>query len=286
MMYGVPVYKSFADVPYPFQERWWEYRGCRICYIDEGSGPSVLFLPAFGRGLTHYEMNYPAFTARHRVIGVDMPGWGKSDKPDIDYDLDYFMKFLSAFAAELGLTAPALVGASGGGVLAAEYAIRAPVSALVLVGVSGMRRNLLARRIFDQKQLLKIDEAMWRKNVARNFAGDHPMVSVIVERALALSKTPEWPLYARALARAGKTLEALDFERDLPRVSVPTLVLWGEKDEVCPLSWGKKVASKIPGARLTVVPNTGHFVNMEAPERFAQEILGFLGGLTGHPSSV
>lgn len=285
MMYGVPVYKSFADVPYPYQERWWEYRGCRICYIDEGSGPPVLFLPALGRGLTHYELNYPSFVVRHRVIGVDLPGWGKSDKPDLAYDLDYFMKFLSAFTAHLGLAAPALVGASGGGVLAAEYAVRAPVSALVLVGVSGMR-TLPARRMFDEKTLLKIDAEQWRRNVARNFAGPHPMVEVIVERALALAKTPEWPLYARALARAAKTLEGLDFERDLLKLAVPTLVVWGERDGVCPLGWGKKVASKIRGARLAVVRDAGHFVNMEAPEEFAREVLDFLGILTGGATSV
>ena len=116
---------EFEDVPYPYSERSVTAADVRVTYVDEGSGLPILFLPAAGRGLTHDAKLYPGLLAKGlRVVGVDLPGWGKSEKPDATYSVEWYLHFLEKFLDALKLERFVVVGNSMGGLLAALLAGR------------------------------------------------------------------------------------------------------------------------------------------------------------------
>src|SRR4051794_8836054 len=99
----MPPILDFEDVPYPYPEKSVTAAGVRAVYIDEGRGERpIVFLPAAGRSLTHDAKLYPALLdAGERVVGVDLPGWGKSEKPDATYSVEWYAHWIESFLKTL-----------------------------------------------------------------------------------------------------------------------------------------------------------------------------------------
>lgn len=131
---------TLQDLPLPLDRIAELPDGMRLHYLDSGQGPVVVWLHGSGPGASghsNFKGNYPAFAAAgFRNIVLDLPGFGRSDKPaDAHYNLDFFVSRLSAFLEVIGVNRCTLLGNSLGGAIALGQALARPdlVERLILM---------------------------------------------------------------------------------------------------------------------------------------------------------
>ncbi len=229
--------------------------GVRIYYEvagPGGDGPAlpVLLSHAFGETCQMWKPNLPALAAARTVLSWDMRGHGLSDSPadPSEYTQEACVGDMAALLDAAGVGRAVIGGLSLGGYLSLAFWLAHPdrVAALML---------------FDTGPGFRNDEARQRWN----------------ERAHATAARLEDAGLARA-ARGMLTQQDGRVIDALPSVNVPVLVLVGGEDRPF-LGAADYVAAKVPDATRVVIPGAGHMCNVDEPERFNHEVLGFLGGL-------
>lgn len=246
-----------------------------LSYRRRGAGPRVLYLHDAGADT----LGSPAFddlAADHDVVLLDLPGYGGSSPPGPLDSPARIAGLLTECLDGLGWDRCVVAGTSLGGWFAMELAIAHPerVSALVLADAAGLHcpeSYLFA--LFCQGQAAAsaqrlIAEAIFERLPLQEGATDDADVGAAVwgpwVQELAAAAWCSWHPYTE-----NPRLLAL-----LPRIACPVRILWGARDALIPLRHGRLLAQGIPDARLEVVPDTGHLLPMEAPERFAAAVRG------------
>ncbi len=264
-----PTVTGFRDIPYPFEENWISVGGVRTCWVEEGDGVPVLLLCPAGRGLLHYRELF-GLRSRRRFIAVDLPGWGKADKPDVSYNQDYYVDWLRQFVDALGVDRPHLVGNSMGGQLAARLLAADPSCArsLSLIAIPGniaWWRRFLMPLFLSQRTIRNMRPWQFRRAMRQNFYRWPARAEEIVAKGVELSRGPDWPDYARCLARCLRTALAQDIAPVLARLGGPVLFIWGKQDRVCPVAALPALAARVADARSCVLEECGHFPPVERP---------------------
>lgn len=249
--------------------------GVTVRYVDMGdsAGVSVVLLHAWGESLGCFDRLLPLMPTTIRVLAMDQRGHGGSDKPADAYSLSDFAGDVTAFLDAMGLAATVLVGSSSGGYVAQQVAITSPerVRGLVLVGAP---RSLHGRPPFADEvdQLTDPIDRTWVEDSLTWFPRFHDV--------------PEW--YIAARVDDGVTTPARVWRQALTglteatpptetgTIRTPTLIIWGERDELLPRSDAGALAAAIPGSRLVVYPDTGHLVLWEQPARVASDLTAFV----------
>ena len=252
-----------------------EVNDVRLEVTEDGSGSPVVFLhPGFPSGrVAPTEPIIDHLARSHRVICPTHPGFGVDSAPDwmttID-DLAYF--YLDVFIA-LDLRDVVLVGASFGGWIAAEIAVKstARVSSLVLVNPIGIKIGARkARDIVDIYSLVDSD--------LLELAYADPSMGRVVYTELSDEELTYIARSREATARYGWSpfLHDPKLRRRLNRIDVPVLVIEGDADRVTRPGYGEAYASAIPGARFRSMEGAGHFPHHEAPDQLASLIAEFI----------
>ncbi|HUO12247.1 MAG TPA: alpha/beta hydrolase [Caulobacteraceae bacterium] len=244
--------------------------GHKIAYYEKGEGPPLVLAHGFS-GSAPFEWGrvFDLLAARHRVVAPQLIGFLPSAQPDIVYSTDAQLGHLSGFLDALGLAGCTLAGESYGGWLVAAYAARAaePGSTLcrvgryaILCGAVGIVRSAET----PPAPRPPPETPLWRAIVARlPELNPHDVANNWVrERIFAASDLGRgWP-DARALSK----------------IAAPTLLLWGEDDELVPVRYGRDAAAAIPGSQLIVLPRVGHIPSIDAPRDFARILTDFVAG--------
>ena len=255
----------------------------RLAYDHMGSGPVVLFLHGIGGNRTNWHDQLPAFAADFHAVAWDARGYGGSDDYDGPLDFGDFSADLLRLIDHLGCASAALVGLSMGGRIAQDFYPRHPERVNALVLCDTMPGYTAAFGPAEREEFLRLRrEPLLAGKTPADIA---PAVADSLLGAGASAAQRE-----RLVASIGalhkdsyiKTLEATtryDRVSDLPNIAVPTLLVYGGGDRLTPPEIGRTMAEQIPGARLEVIAEAGHLVNIEAPERFNAIVLEFLSGL-------
>lgn len=241
-----------------------------------GKGPPLLFLHgAGGAGNMFYDDQPAAFLTElarsFRVIVPEHPGFGLKERPDwLDniHDLAYF--YLD-FIENQKLQGVHVLGQSLGGWLALEMGVRSTknMASLTVAGAAGLKLT----------GVKKEDIFLWSredfpKHMFRN-----------AEAAKAFASRQPTPEQLKAMLRNNETLALLAWEprlydphlhKWLHRIDVPTHVVWAEDDVVMPKPYGEAIAKHIKGARLSVVPKTGHLLHLDEPQAFSRTVQAFI----------
>ena len=240
----------------------------------QGSGQPLLFLHP-GDGFTPDDPFLAILKTRFDVLAPWHPGFGHSDFPpgwDSVSDLAYFYFDL---LDEMELENAVLVGASFGGWIAAEMAVRgnSRLDRMVLIDALGIR--LGDRTTRDIADFHNTDAALLETLKWADPANRQPDLTALDDEALtAVVRTRE------AFAHYGwrPYMYNPGLARWLHRIALPTLVLWGEQDGIVKPAYGRAYAERIPGARFKSIANAGHYPHLEQPQASADALFAFVPG--------
>ncbi len=252
-----------------------------VCGAD--SLPALLLIHGGGAGASargNWAHLLPVFAERYRVIAVDMVGFGDTDKPDpgeYTYSQGNRVKHLAGFVEALDLGPASLVGNSMGGATALGLAMEQPqqVAALVLMGSAGLNTELSPAL----RPILNYDftvEGMRR--LVDGLTGSRYQASeAIIRSRYEDSLRPDTrDAYQQIMGWIGQQGGLFYPEEDIARVKTETLVVNGKEDRVVPLSCAYKFLELLENSRGYLIPHTGHWVMIEAPDEFAEAVCRFL----------
>lgn len=227
-----------------------------VAYRVVGNGSPVVLVHGLAGSGRWWRHNIEPLAHHFRVFMVDLPGFG-GNHGGAPVPLAAMPGLLAAWLDHLGLRRVALIGHSMGGRIVAELAADAPerVSRLILVDAA----------IFPAGP-------EWPRH-ARGLASALRYVSPTFLPVLATDAARAGP---RNLLRASHALLTTGIDTKLPRITAPTLVVWGGRDTIVPRSLGEQVAALLPDARLVVVAGADHSPMWSRPAAFNAEVLAFL----------
>jgi pimeloyl-ACP methyl ester carboxylesterase len=249
--------------------------GVSLSYVESGdrSGSAVLLLHAWGESSRSFDRLTSLLPDSWHVVAMDQRGHGDADQPADGYDLESLGADVEALMDAIGLASAVLVGSSSGGYVAQQVAVRSPARAAGLVLI-GSPRSLQGRPQFaDELDQLTdpVDEA-WARRFLAGFRLFHEVPAWYYEDRVREA--------ARIPARVWrKSLAGLTTSRpptETGTISAPTLILWGDRDELLAAAEQQALATHIPGSRFVAYEGVGHLVLWEQPERVAGDVIAFV----------
>jgi 3-oxoadipate enol-lactonase len=250
--------------------------GTKLYWEEHGSGPPILLI--MGLSFTH-EMWFrvlPSLASRYRAIVFDNRGMGRSDVPRGPYSIRQMASDARAILGAAGVEAADVVGASMGGMVAQELALRFPqcVRRVVLACTShgGFFSGWPDFTRFPRRAKWSRPDEIERALIPLLYSGATSRDRI--EEDLQIRSRCKW-CYQGFFGQLTGILAWSSYRR-LPRIEIPTLVIHGEDDRLVPPRNGKVVANRIPGAQFHQVPNAGHMLLTDQPEICAEIVLNFL----------
>ena len=259
--------------------------GLRLHVRDSGprEAPAVILLHGFAASLHTWEGWAQVLAAGHRVIRIDLPGFGLTGRdPTGEYTDARNVTVLVALMDALGLQRASVVGNSMGGRIAWIFAALRPerVDRLVLVSPDGFASPGRAYGVAPKVPLMLrvlpfvLPDALLRRMLAAAYGDPAALTDETVARYRDMLLAPG--VRRAILARTGQSV-LTDPVPLLRRIQAPTLLVWGEKDAMIPVTNAADYQRAIPGSTLVAFPELGHVPQEEAPSRSLEPVMAFLG---------
>ena len=285
--YGPDGRSEWLDIDWRQHLRSVAIRGTKVNYVDMGEGPPLVFVHGLAGCWQNWLENVPHFAKTHRVVAVDLPGFGESELPNEDITIPGYGRFVDAFLGEVGVERGTIVGNSMGGFISAEVALNHPsrVDKLVLVSAAGLvtvapGRLMLAKRVAPYfhlgmaRTVSRREHWVRRRGLRRMFlygVATHPDLlqpELCFEIASGAGKDG-------FLDAFGAVLD-YDFRDRLSDVKQPTLIVWGRNDKIVPVGGAHEYERLISDSRKEILEDTGHVPMIERPHRFNRLLDEFL----------
>ena len=259
--------------------------GVNIYYESYGQGVPIVFLHAFStNGYIWYFQIFP-FAQTNQAVFIDQRGHGRSDKPQQGYSIQQNAKDVGAVMDGLGIDRAVLVGNSIGGMIALQFSLDYPervLGNLILSSGTGLYKyipNEAMEVLQSDGYVEAFNEILDVCISAKSKQNRGEILDVMKSQFLAESIFPRHSYMASVKDPSG--VFNWDITDRLKEISVPTLVLAGAEDLAVPVEVNKVLADNIPGAELRVIPEVGHFYQLEQPRAFSEELRGFVKKVSG-----
>lgn len=280
--YGFPVKTALSDPV--------------VSYIDTGSGPETLLLVhGLAANAGFWREAIPELAKHYRVIAVDLPGYGRSQKnASYAYDMVFFAETLSRLITELHIGPVVPVGHSMGGQIAITLALRHPeqVSRLVLASPAGIEpfkagEGTWLGNALTIQGIKDVDEEGIRRQLANTFYSWNDRWEWMVEERARMARSDEMEQFANAVVKSVHGMLDQPTTALLPQVRKPTLIVYARYDGLIPnpyLHPGRSAdvfragAAAIPNAKLVEIDRAGHMLIIEKAAEFDRAVLEFLEG--------
>lgn len=288
---SAPSTNSWRTVDWQTHQRWVTVRDRPINVIELGEGDQpVVFIHGLSGCWQNWLPNLPVIGQDHRVVAVDLPGFGASPRPVDDISIRGYAGIVDTLLGELGIDAAAVVGNSMGGFIGAELALVSPqrVERLVLVGAAGLSiqdewsdRQLVALR---RAEALMAMQGAWVASRSEQFARRPGLRRLLMSLVVADVDRVPADLASEQLRGSGKPgfMDALlamsryPIADRLEDVGCPTLIVHGDRDKLVPVRDADEFERLIPGARKLIYKGIGHVPQLEVPDRFNADLAAFL----------
>ncbi len=245
----------------------------KINYICEGGGQqSVLLLHGWGANITLFDRIINHLSPFFKVYAPDLPGFGESDEPATPWSVDDYVDFVIKFCEKTGIKSCFLISHSFGGRITVKLMSRKnlpfTVEKIVLTGSAGIRpkqsvKSKIKTRLYKtgkgilstklcQKLMPNALENLRRKNGSADYNAASPIMRQCLVKAV-----------------------NEDLTELIPNINVPTLLVWGEKDDAVPLSDAQLMERLIKDSGLVVFEGCGHFAFLEQGGRFCRILDSF-----------
>ena len=261
--------------------------GISLAYSDRGSGLPFIFLHAFPLNRTMWRPQEDALSSQFRIITVDLRGHGDSDAPLWHYTLDQAAEDVRALMDHLSIRQAVFVGLSMGGYILFALYRKYPdrVKGMVFADTRAQADTPEGREARFQ-----LAQIAYRNGAA---AVADIMIPKLLSPATVTTR-PDLVRTVRAMIEgtqvsgiAGDLMamaERPDSTPFLEGITCPAHIIVGELDQATPPSEAKLMADRIPGSRLTLIPNAAHLANLEQPEAFNRIVQDFASALAREPA--
>jgi pimeloyl-ACP methyl ester carboxylesterase len=309
--YGPDGRSAWLDVDWREHQRWVEVDGQQVNVIEmgpdspgidspdagspgsdsPGAGSPIVFVHGLSGSWPNWLEQLPVLARHHRVLALDLPGFGHSPMPTETITISGYARLLDGLLSKLGVDAAALVGNSMGGFVSAELSIAYPqrVERLVLVSAAGIssyqdRRGMRAASTLTRVERIVAACTAWVASksdaVARRPGLRNATLGLVVRHP---SRLPA-ALAAEQIRGSGKPgfLQGLranieyPLRERLPEIACPTLIVWGDEDRVISVRDADVFEQLIPDSRKVVFRKTGHMAMLERPTAFNDLLERFL----------
>ncbi|MCC6548763.1 MAG: alpha/beta hydrolase [Ignavibacteriaceae bacterium] len=277
--YGYPVKKAL-DNP-------------RVAYIDQGSGQKTILLVhglASNAGFWRYTID--ELSEDYRVIAVDLPGYGKSDKKSYPYSLTFYADVIYKLLKELKIDRVYFVGHSMGGQIGIHFSLIHPdmLEKLILASPAGVEpfqkgEGDWLRSVFSVSFVKATTEEGIRRNLSNNFYNWRDDFEWMVEERARTAKSKDFDEFAYTVVRCVNAMLDEPTSGKLEQIRAKTLIVYGENDGLIPnpyLNPGftadvfKEGQRRIPDCELYEIPECGHMLQIEKPAEFTHAVLDFI----------
>jgi pimeloyl-ACP methyl ester carboxylesterase len=305
--FGSRYHKAPAMAPEelwtPMERHYIEVDGVDIAYVDSGHDepsdkPPLVFIHGLSSYTAFWEHNLDAFTDTHRVLALDLPGYGASGRPDAPMTPPWYADTVADWMTALDIDSATVVGHSMGGQIALTLTLDHPerVDRLVLSAPAGIERfdGGAARWMKDwwhEGRALHSGEVEVRTAFTAAVFNEHDDgVERLIEERVRMGKHDAFKGTSVAVSRSIAGMLDHPVADRLGEIDVPTLLVFGTADHMIPnpiFTGGrtKRVAEEgrdaIPGARLHLIRGAGHTVHHDAPEAFNRVVADFLSETAG-----
>ena len=245
-----------------------------VHYFTGGQGDPLVIIHGGGDGARAWKKNMAELSENYTVYVPDLPGYGHSQPLEGDYYIPEMVEFVDEFAYNLGLKSFYLVGHSMGGGIALNYALKFPQKIMKLVLVSSM---CLGREIALWVRVLSVP-AICRaigKAVLAVLKGVKWVADLLLAPAEFISPMSVAKIHLGSKLTTLKEQATVFIDR-LSEIMVPTLVVWGAKDHIVPVSQAYTAAELIPDCRVKVFEGCGHSVYKQRVKEFSHLLTCFL----------
>lgn len=290
--YNLPP-KEFKEIDYKFDVNYQKVRNINIAYIDEGTSDNVILLiHGLGTNAKSWIKNIPELSKDFRVIAVDLPGYGKSDKGYYKYSMSWYAQVLKEFLDNLGIEKATYAGHSMGGQISLISALNYPgkVDRLVLISPAGFEKFTEGEGDW-MKAAYKVDlvkDAPTRNidfNLRLNFYETPDDAAFFVTDRIQVKGASDFEDYCYAVTRNVTGMIDEPVLNKLVNINHKTLILFGKNDGLIPnpylhggftediANFGK---SQLSNSELVMIPECGHMLPFEKPDEANAAILKFM----------
>jgi pimeloyl-ACP methyl ester carboxylesterase len=250
--------------------------GLAIAYERVGDGPPLVLVHGAAVDSRMWQPQLAALADEFTVVAWDEPGAGRSSDVPRDFVLADYAHCLAALIEALALGPAHVAGLSWGGTVALELYRHHPglVATLLLIDTyAGWKGSLpeeeLRARVTGYRAMLAAPRHEFDPTLPGLFAGEPPADFVPLLESMAADVRPE------SMRTALDVMAEADQRDLLPRIAVPTLLIWGALDGRSPQSVARQFEEAIPDTKLVLIPECGHVSNLERPDAFNEAVREF-----------
>lgn len=239
--------------------------GLNVYFEAFGGGPPLVLLHGWGANHLIWQNLLPHLTAyTYQYLALDLPGFGQSGPLPKPFNTNDYAEVVAGFIQELELKEPTLLGHSLGGKIALSYALDHPLKKLILIDSAGIkRRSLRTKTILLAARFLKL-------------INNQQLNSFLLPLKSSWQSADYRQIEEGTLRHTFRLIVEEDFENQLQRIKVPTLLVWGSNDPETPLRDAAIMKREIINSQLKVIPESGHFPFLDHPQVVARLIGDFL----------
>jgi 2-hydroxy-6-oxonona-2,4-dienedioate hydrolase len=246
-------------------------------YLDKNQkGFPVVFIHGLGGSIESWTNNVEFLSNTFRIIALDLPGFGLSDKPKVSYTINFYVNFLEKFIKKLRISHFFLIGSSLGGHIAVEYTLRnrKKVDKLVLISPAGSLPKSF-KGTPALKRFIKIVKAKSSNDIYRILSSidhsivDHSYANIVYKR---LSLPGAKDAFISALKGSAN---APRYNNKLEKIHTNMLLIWGKEDNMIPLKYVRPFMNH-GNSRIIIIENCGHRPHVENPKLFNKMVSDFL----------
>ncbi len=250
-----------------------EINGLKINYEIKGEGETVVLLHGWGANITLFADLISLVSQKYRVIAVDMPGFGKSEEPDDNWQVSDYSQFVIDFLSSLGVRKAIFLGHSFGGrviiKLATCFALPFEIDKIILVDSAGILPKKTPKQLRKQKRYKAMKKFLLLPPVKAMFPN-------ALKKLQDKSGSADYKAASPVMRKILVSVVNEDLEPLLPKIKQSTLLIWGENDTATPLSDGKRMEELIKDSGLVTIKGAGHYSFLEGKFIFNRVICSFL----------
>lgn len=283
---------EFDEIDYGFQTQLQD-GDVDIAYIDEGKGSTTLLLVhglASNAGFWRYVI--PELAKDYRVIAIDLPGYGKSEKGDLPFGMQWYADQIADFIQAKKLENVVYVGHSMGGQIGLTLSLSHPevLQKMILATPAGIEsfkpgEGKWLKNVLRRDDIILSSEEVVRTNLNRNFYRWDERYEWMVEERMRMAKAQEMPAFAHAVVQSVAAMVDEPTTARIPEVQTETLIVYGDSDGLIPNPFlhpgftrevfmhAKEV---MPNAELYEIKDCGHMLQIEKPMEFVKAVHSFV----------